>query len=231
MGNQLVKELFGFCALGLEFLFGLGQLDLFILERDLLGGKILLSCEDVRGKVAQLVHHALVALGDFFDHGDAVEHFGEAVGAENDCPIGNVTLLLHRAQALLVAREQLGLLRLQIIQLGLLFGNEKIVLLELVVEVLHLLIQQRDFLIDLRTLLDHGECLGIVSIDLFLQRVLLAVDLVGAFLELFQLLLDVSRAGGKGRSEQAQRQSQRQERCTERTEEMLAGIHKNLLRP
>lgn len=157
IGDQLIEQLFGFGALGLQLLLRRGKLGLFLFDRHLLGGKRFLCGKHVAGQRADLLHHALVALGDLFDHGNAVEHLGKAVGTEDDRPVGNITLLLHGTQALLIVLQQIVLLRLKAVQLRLLFRDQQIVLPELLVEVLHLLIDQRDLMVDLCPLVNDVD--------------------------------------------------------------------------
>ena len=93
-------------ALGLEILLLLVELlarrvelchlllELGTLGRDLLGDGL------------HLLEHLLVGLGDLLDNVDLVEQIGEAVGAEEDGPVGDAARLLHGADAGLVLRVE-----------------------------------------------------------------------------------------------------------------------------
>lgn len=150
IGDKLLQQLVGIGALGRERLLRAGKLSLLLLERDFLPCQLLLGGEDLRGDLAHVLEHTLVALSDLLDHGNAVEHFGERLCAEDDGPVRHVALLLHGADALLIAVEQVVLISLELVELRLLFGNEQVILADLLIQILDLLPRQLDLLIDLR---------------------------------------------------------------------------------
>ena len=117
--------------------------------------------------------------------------------------------------------QQIVLLRLKVVQLRLLFRDQQIVLPELLVEVLHLLIDQRDLMVDLCPLVNDVDRFFIVGVDLRLQFVFLRVDLVGPFLQRVQLILNIGGADRKCGGKQAGDQRQRQKHCANGTKEML----------
>lgn len=80
--------------------------------------------------------------------------------------------------ALLIAVEQVVLISLELVELRLLFGDEQIVLTDLLVQILDLLPRQLDLLIDLRLLLHDIERLSVVCGDLCLELLLLLVKLI-----------------------------------------------------
>lgn len=88
----------------------------------------------------------------------------------------------------LIAVEQVVLIGLELVKLRLLFGDEQIVLTDLLVQILDLLPRQLDLLIDLRLLLHDIERLGVVCGDLCLELLLLLVKLI---LLRFQPLISV----------------------------------------
>ena len=202
IGDKLLQQLVGIGALGRERLLRAGKLSLLLLERDLLPCQLLLGGEDLRGDLAHVLEHTLVALSDLLDHGNAVEHFGERLCAEDDGPVRHVALLLHGADALLIAVEQVVLIGLELVKLRLLFGDEQIVLTDLLIQILDLLPRQLDLLIDLRLLLHDIERLGVVCGDLCLELLLLLVKLILLRFQAADLRADIRGIGREDRNKQ-----------------------------
>lgn len=118
----------------------------------------------------ELVHHLVVIVHDLFHHHGVVQQVGKIIGAEQDGPVGDLSLLLHLPHPL---AEQLVLgpfLFLRRRQLRLLLGDELVILGDLC----------RD-IVDLR--------LG--GVDLLLQQGLLVQGLALVRLDGLQLLLQL----------------------------------------
>ena len=111
----------------------------------------------------------MVGLGDLLDDVDLVEQIGEAVGAEEDGPVGDAARLLHGADAGLVLGVEALFLGLRGFEVGLLVGDEQTVLLDLLVEVVDGSLRHADLLVDIGFLFDERLGLGLVFLDLCLQ--------------------------------------------------------------
>ena len=193
-------------------------LELLLLLVELVAGRVKLRellfelralGRDLLGDGLHLVQHQLVGLGDLLNDVDLVEQIREAVCAEQDRPVGDITRLLHGADAGLVLLVQALFLGLRRFELGLLVGDKQTVLLHLLVEVVDSRQRHVDLLVDIRFLVDERLGLGLVFLDLCLKRVALLFELRLLIAKAGELFFDLrARRGvdhdGKGAGNQAQ---------------------------
>ena len=93
----------------------------------------------------------------------------------------------------------------QLVQLGLLFGDEKIVLVNLRLQIFNLLPCKLEIVVDPHFLFGKRERLRVVFVDLILNFLLLLLNAVGLLLQAVDLILNVGRIlGGDGRKHGAQ---------------------------
>ena len=184
--NQLVR--LGSLLLHLCLL--LSKIVLCLLEIIHLGLELCALSRDLRGNVCHLFEHQLVGLGDLVDHVDLVEKVGEAAGAKQDRPIGDLACLLHRAQAGLVLLVEPRLLGLGLLELVLLLRDKKAVLLDLFVEIFDRLAGHLHLLVDIRLLFYERLRLGLIVLDGRLERIALLFELGLLFAQRNKLLFN-----------------------------------------
>ena len=148
-------------------------------------------------------------------HIHPVQHIGEAGGLEQHGPVGNLAVLLHGADPLLVLLVQVVKLRLSLIQLLLLIRNQLAVGLNLGIQIVHLLKQQGNLLVN-QALFRHNRfhflhVAGKLALELL--NFLVVFRLLG--FQLVNLLLNLvgGFGGGHGGGEEACQQAQQQHTC------------------
>ena len=167
-----------------------------------------LGC-DLLGDGLHLFQHQLVRLGDLLNHVDLVQQIREAVRAEQNRPVGDITRLLHGADAGLILLVQALFLGLGRFQLGLLVGDQQAVLLHLLVQVVDGRLRHADLLVDIGFLIDERLRFGLVFLDLCLKRFALLFELCLLIAEAGELFFDLRARRGvdhddKGAGDQAQ---------------------------
>ena len=155
---------------------------------------------------------ALVSLGDLLDHLQTVQQVREAIGLEQNGPVGQLTVFLHRPDTLFVLSIELFVECLCCIQLILLVGDQQTVSDDLLIDVIHLLVQQAHFIFNAVFLGNDLLDLGHIVVDLAFQLVDLFLDLVPIGLQVVEFLLQFSRGSGANRGNDAGQQAQQHDR-------------------
>ena len=231
--QQLLEQRLRFLVFLVHFRLGVVQVFLGGFQLALFRFQLGLGFLHLVGSVAQLLQTALVRGRDLLHHVQPVQKVGEAVGLEENFPVGNLPLLLHGADALLVFLIQGFQTILRRVQLVLLVGNEQIVGGDLFVDIDDLGIQKLNFLIDHVLLGDQIRNFVLVLLVLLLHIRNLILYLLALLLQGNDLLADLAggcRTGEGGQNAHQKRQQQyRRHDAGEDGYQTFAIFHRNLL--
>ena len=133
--QQLQNQGIRLITLGIQLLLGGIQLVFCVLKFCLLPFQLLPGNLNILGSLPQLLQAALVGGCNLLHHVHPIQQIGEAVGTEQNLPVGHGAVLLHGADTILVQIVQVFIPLLCMIQLILLVGNEDIVGRNLLVDV------------------------------------------------------------------------------------------------
>ena len=231
--QQLLEQRLRFLIFLVHFRLGVVQVLLGGFQLALFRFQLGLGFLHLVGGVAQLLQTALVGGRDLLHHVQPVQKVGEAVGLEENFPVGNFPLLLHGADALLVFLIQGFQTILRRVQLVLLVGNEQIVGGDLFVDIDDLGVQKLNFLIDHVLLGDQIRNFVLVLLVLLLHIRNLILYLLALLLQGNDLLADLTggcRTGEGGQNAHQKRQQQyRRHDAGEDGYQTFAIFHRNLL--
>ena len=211
VGKQLGKDLVCLGALLAQSLFGLGKLFLGVLQGNLFVCKLGTGDLDLLGDGLELIQHPGVRRGDLVDHIHAVKQVGKAAGLEQDGPVGQLAAFFHRADAGTILLVELRLFLQGVVKLVLLFGDQKVVFLDLGALVVDLILGELDLLVDLTLALHQIHHVGFVFGHLGLKLGLLGGNAGGLVFQCLDLFLDLAGAGGKGAQHHAAQKREDQE--------------------
>ena len=227
--DQLLQQSVGLSPLGGKVFFLSGELRLGFLQRDLLLRQILTGAFDLLRGLLHLFEHPVIGQGDLVDRVHAVEHIRKAAGFEQDRPVGDLAVFRHGADAGLITLVERVALGQSGVKLVLLFCDQKIVFLNLLVLVGNGILGQLDLLVDLALLPDKIEHIRLVFLDLRGQRVLLRGNGALALLEIVDFFLDVRRGLAEGREDDAEQQNCRQQDRNHAHDHTSILVHSSLL--
>ena len=231
--QQLLQQCLGFFLLRVHFRLRVIQILLGVFQLDLFRFQLVLRFLHLVGGVAQLLQTALVGGGDLLHHVQPVQQVREAVGLEDDFPVGYLALFLHGADALFVFLIQRFQTVFRRVQLVLLVRNEQVIGGYLFVDVDDLGVQKLNFLIDHILFRDQIRNFVFVLLVLLLHVRDLVLYLLALLLQGNDLLADLAggcRTGKGGQNAHQKRQQQyRRHDAGEDGYQTFAIFHRNLL--
>ena len=209
LGNQLRQQCVGFGTLFIQnqfrvvqFLPDNFQLFLFAFQLQLCG-------RHQKSSLAEFLQAFSVRRIDLLDHIDPVKQIGKIVGFKDDGPVGKLALLLHGPDPFFILVIQLCEPFLRIVQLILLIRNQQRIGCQLLVDIGHLLMEQRNFLVDGIFLPNQVLNLIAVFFILALDLLELSSDFLLLLLQFIELLADLAgRCSMSMNRDQTQQQSQ-----------------------
>ena len=160
----------------------------------------------------QVLHHLVVILDDLLDHHVVVQKLGKAAGGKQNGPVGDLPLLLHLPHPAAKEVELSGLVGLGLTQLLRLFGDQLVVHGNLLVDVVDLLADDLNLTLDQLLFIDGGVFVRLDGLQLVLDVLALAGQVVGVPLQRVDLRL--GHGGGlqhRPRSGQGEQKRQDQE--------------------
>ena len=212
------------CLGGIQLLLGALQLCLFRFQ-------LLLGLGHGLGGLVQGLQAAGIRGGDFFNHAHSVQQIGEAVGLEEDLPIAQGALLLHGADTGFVFFVQRIIVFLGRVQLVLLVRNQNAIGGNLLVDVVHLGMEQGHFLVNQVLLCNDVGNLVLVLLILTFQLLHLGLHFRPLLLQAGNLLADFAGGSGIGPGgQQAENQRQNQHgrhNAGQNGNKLLAIFHKD----
>ena len=231
--QQLLQQCLGFFLLRVHFRLRVIQILLGVFQLDLFRFQLVLGFLHLVGGVAQLLQAALVGGGDLLHHVQPVQQVREAVGLEDDFPVGYLALFLHGADAVFVFLIQGFQTVFRRVQLVLLVRNEQVIGGDLFVDVDDLGVQKLNFLIDHILFRDQIRNFVLVFLVLLLHVRDLVLHLLALLLQGNNLLADLAggRRTGKGgqNAHQKRQQQYRRHDAGEDGYQTFAIFHRNLL--
>ena len=231
--QQLLEQRLRFLAFLVHFRLGVIQILLGVFQLDLFRFQLGLGFLHLVGGVAQLLQTALVGGGDLLHHVQPVQQVREAVGLEDDFPVGYLALFLHGADAVFVFLIQRFQTVFRRVQLVLLVRNEQVIGGDLFVDVDDLGVQKLNFLIDHILFRDQIRNFVFVLLVLLLHVRDLVLHLLALLLQGNDLLADLAggcRTGKGGQNAHQKRQQQyRRHDAGEDGYQTFAIFHRNLL--
>ena len=231
--QQLLEQRLRFLIFLVHFRLRVIQILLGVFQLDLFRFQLGLGFLHLVGGVAQLLQAALVGGGDLLHHVQPVQQVREAVGLEDDFPVGYLALFLHGADAVFVFLIQRFQTVFRRVQLVLLVRNEQVIGGDLFVDVDDLGVQKLNFLIDHILFRDQIRNFVFVLLVLLLHVRDLVLYLLALLLQGNDLLADLAggcRTGKGGQNAHQKRQQQyRRHDAGEDGYQTFAIFHRNLL--
>ena len=209
--QQLGNDAVCLFPLGIQFRLGSVQLFLGAFQIGLFRLQLLPGLLNSLGRLVQCLQAAIVRCCDLLDHAHSVQQVGEAVGFEEDLPIAQGSLFLHSTDSGLIFLVQRIILFLGRIQLILLVRDQYAISSDLLVDIVHLGMEQGHFLIDQVLLCNDVGNLVLVLLILTFQFLHLGLHFRPLLLQAGNLLADFAGGSGIGPGgQQAENQRQNQ---------------------
>ena len=188
--HQFCQQHIGFRSLGFHFRLGFRQFNLALLQTGLLLGQGFLGNGYFLCRITQLFNPAAVRCGDLFDHVQTVQQIRKAVCLEDHGPVRQAAVFFHGADTILIFFVQISQLNFRSSQFFLLVRNQNIVRINLLIDVLHFLVQQANLPVNIALFLDNIFRLRLVFGHFALQLLHLGLNLRLLFLQCVDLRLN-----------------------------------------